>query len=157
MADLLNGAVIQLPNRIDHRMIVGVENIFFVFRVPGDVDLRDSFGGNTVHVFERVKAVILRRDVNVVHIEQNSTIRAFHDFVQKFPFRHFRNVKFGVATHVFHCNRYFQKIAHLADFLRRLLCGFKRIRHGKQVVRVSPIDASPAQVIGNPRSLGPLH
>ena len=35
-------------------------------------------------------------------------------------------------------------IARLADFLRRLLCGFKRVGHGKKIVRVASDDLPPA-------------
>src|SRR5882724_7513348 len=42
MADALNSALIELPDRIDHRMIVRVENVFAVFGVAGDVNLRDA-------------------------------------------------------------------------------------------------------------------
>ena len=38
----LNGARIELPHRIDHRMIVRVENVFLVLRVAGDMNLRDA-------------------------------------------------------------------------------------------------------------------
>src|SRR6202030_3343293 len=33
--DALNGAVVKLPDRIDDRMIMGIENVFLVFRMAG--------------------------------------------------------------------------------------------------------------------------
>src|ERR1700758_1809531 len=60
VAYALNSAVVELPDRIDHRMIVGIENIFFVLGMAGDVDLRDALGRNAVDVVEGIEAVILR-------------------------------------------------------------------------------------------------
>src|SRR6266404_6101946 len=156
VADALHCAVIEFPDRIDHRMIVGIENIFFVFGMAGDVNLRDAFGGNAIYVIERIETVILRRDVDIVYVEQDAAVGAFHDFVQKFPFGHFGNVEFGVAADVFDGDRDFQIVAHIANFLGSFFRGFKRIRHGQQVVSVTAVDASPAQVVGNPGSLGAL-
>src|SRR5258708_39700180 len=59
VANSLHRAVVQFPDRIDHRMIVSIENIFFVFGMAGDVNLRDAFGGDAIYVIERIEAVIL--------------------------------------------------------------------------------------------------
>ena len=100
--------------------------------------------------------MILRRDVNIVHVQQNAAVGALHHFVQKFPFGHFGNVKFGVAAHVFDGHRNFQEIAHFANFLRGDSRRFKGVRHGQQIVRVAAIHAAPAEMIGEPGSLGAL-
>src|ERR1700684_3845459 len=42
----LDGAILKLPDWIDYRMVVGVEDVFTIFRVAGDVDLRDALGGD---------------------------------------------------------------------------------------------------------------
>src|SRR5438477_12554810 len=59
VADALHGAIIQFPDRIDDRMIVSIENIFFVFGMAGDMNLGDAFGGHAIHVVKRIEAVIL--------------------------------------------------------------------------------------------------
>ena len=41
-AAALDGARVELPHRIDHRMVVGVENVLLVARVAGDVNLRHA-------------------------------------------------------------------------------------------------------------------
>src|SRR5882762_9454052 len=69
VANSLHRAVVQFPDRIDHRMIVGIENIFFVFGMPGDVNLRDPFGGYAFHVVKRIEGVILGRDVDIVDVQ----------------------------------------------------------------------------------------
>ena len=60
VAGALNGALVQFPDRIDDRMIVSVENIFAIFGMAGDVDLRDAPGGDAVYVGKGIEAVILR-------------------------------------------------------------------------------------------------
>ena len=77
--------------------------------MAGDMDLRDAFGRNAVDVIERIEAVILRRDVDIVYVEQNSAVGALDDFVQEFPLGHFGNVKFGIAADVFHGDGNFEK------------------------------------------------
>ena len=100
--------------------------------------------------------MILRGDVNVVHVEQNAAVGALDHFVQKFPLRHFRDVKLRVAAHVLDGDGNFQKIAHLANFLRRDSRGLKGVGHGQQIVRVAPVDAAPAKMIGKPGRFGAL-
>src|ERR1017187_5129239 len=39
-ADQFDGAGIEFPDGIQHRMIVGIENVFFEFGMARDVDLR---------------------------------------------------------------------------------------------------------------------
>ena len=39
---------VQLPHRINHRMVVRIEDVFLELRVPGDVNLRHSLMGNAV-------------------------------------------------------------------------------------------------------------
>src|ERR1700722_4310585 len=60
VADALDGAIIEFPHRIDDRMIVRIEDVFAIFRMAGDVNLRDAFGGNAADVVDRIETVILR-------------------------------------------------------------------------------------------------
>ncbi len=62
--------------------------------------------------------MILRRNVNVVHVQQNAAVSLLDDLVQELPFGHLGHVIFGVAADVFDGDRNFQEVAHLADFLR---------------------------------------
>ena len=41
-ADALDGVRVHLPHRVEHRMIVRVEDVALELRVAGDVDLRDA-------------------------------------------------------------------------------------------------------------------
>ena len=68
VAHPFDGARVELPDRVNDGMIVGIEDVLAVFRMAGDVDLRDAFRRHAIDVSERIKAVILRRNVNIVHI-----------------------------------------------------------------------------------------
>ena len=83
-------------------MIVRVQNVFLVFRVARDVDLGNALRRDAVQIIERIETVISRGDVDVIDVEQNSAIGPLHDFREKLPFGHFRNMKFRVAADVFH-------------------------------------------------------
>src|ERR1700688_2870487 len=137
-------------------MIVSVENIFAVLGVAGDVDLRDALGGDVVYVSEGIEAVILRRDVNIIYVEEDAAIGALDYFVQKFPLSHFGDVIFRVAADVFHGDGDFEIVADLADLLRGELGGFKGVGHGEKIVGVAAVNAAPAKMIGEPRGFGAL-
>ena len=114
----LDGARVKLPHRIDHRMVMRVENVFAIFGVAGDVDLRHAVAGTLFTYVSRIETVILRGDVNIVHVQQNAAIGALHHFGQELPFGHFGGVKLGVAAHVFDRDRNLEEIAHVANFLQ---------------------------------------
>ena len=67
---------VQPPHRIDHRMVVGIEDVLLKLGVAGDVDLCDALVGDAVQVIKRIEAVIARGDVDVVDVEQNSAVGA---------------------------------------------------------------------------------
>ena len=105
-------ARVELPDGLKDRMIVRVENVFLELRVAGDVNLRDAVGGHCVHVSQRIEAVVLRRDVNVIDVEQDAAVGALDDFVQKLPLGHFRDVILGVARDVFNDDGNFEEVLH---------------------------------------------
>ena len=63
-----DGARVQFPHGINHGMIVGIENVLAKFRMSRDVNLRDALRWDAIYVTEGIEAVILRRNVNIVHI-----------------------------------------------------------------------------------------
>ena len=67
-----DGVGVHFPDRIEHGMIVGIEDVFLELRVAGDVDLPDAIVRDVVEVIVGIEIVVLRRDVNVVHVEQNA-------------------------------------------------------------------------------------
>ena len=50
---------VELPDRIEHRMIVGIENVFLKLGMPGDVDLPDAMMRDVVEVIVGIEIVIL--------------------------------------------------------------------------------------------------
>src|SRR6266481_9110864 len=157
MARALNGALIEFPNGIDHRMVMSVEDVFFEFRVARDVDLRYTLRGNAVHISEGIETMISRGNINIVDIQENPAVSPLHHFVEKLPFRHFRDVKFCVAADILDGDGHFKKVAHLADLLSRKACRFESVGHGKEIVRVTPVYTSPTQMVREPRRFRPLH
>ena len=81
-------------------MIVSVENIFLETRVAGDMNLRDTFRGNRVNVNRWIEAMILRRNVNIVDVQEYAAIGTLDNFVQELPLRHLRLVEFRIAADV---------------------------------------------------------
>ncbi len=62
LADPFDGVGVKLPDRIEHRMIVGIENVFLELRMARDVDLPDTMMRNVVQVFVGIEVMILRAE-----------------------------------------------------------------------------------------------
>ena len=54
---------------IEHRVIVGVQHVFFVRAVPGDMNLPHPLVRHGGEVFERIEVVIFPGHVDVVHVQ----------------------------------------------------------------------------------------
>src|SRR6266568_9512267 len=87
---------VKIPDGVEYGMVMCIENVLFKFRVASDVNLRDAVRGNSFDVLERIEAVVLRGDINVVYIEKNPAVCLFGDFVEELPFSHHRDMKLGV-------------------------------------------------------------
>ena len=121
-----------------------IEDVFFELGMAGDMNLGHALRIDAVEVIKRIEAVVLRRHVNIVHIQQDAAVGLLDHLVQELPFSHLGNVIFGVAAYVFNGHRNFQEITHVADVFSRLAGSLKGIRHRKQVVGISAIHAAPA-------------
>ena len=66
-------------------------------------------------------------------------------------------MEFRIAAHVLDADRHLEKIARLANVVGRRLGRGESVRHRQQVVRVTSIDAAPAEMIGEPGRLRALH
>src|SRR5262249_45610423 len=60
---------------------------------------------------------------------------------------------FGVATDILDTDRYFKIVARGPDLLRRMTRDGKGVRHRQEVMRITPIDAAPAEMVGKPGSI----
>lgn len=150
----LDGSCVEMPDGVEHGMIVGVEDVLFELRVSGDVDLSDALGGDAVDVVEGVEAVVLRGDVDVVDVEQDAAVGGFDDFIEELPLGHLGLVKLGVAADVFDGDGDLEEVLDLANAGGRGLDRFESVGHREEVVGVTSVDAAPAEVIGEPGSFG---
>ncbi len=155
-AGAFDGAGVEPPDGIEDRVIVRVEDVLLELGVAGDVNLRDALGGDAVDVVEWIEAVILRRDVDVVDVEQDAAVGGFDDLVQELPLGHLGLVKFGVAADVFDGDGDLEEVLHLADAGGGRLDRFEGVGHGQKIVGVAAIDAAPAEMVGEPGSFGAL-
>src|SRR5579872_3869810 len=69
IAKSADGRRIQLPDRIRHRVIMGIDQIVAVILMPGQVNLLDPLDGDGVEIFQRIEFVVHAADIDVVHIE----------------------------------------------------------------------------------------
>ena len=56
---MFDGVLVQFPDRVEHRMIVRIENVFLVFAVPGDVNLPDAVVRDVVQIIVGIETVVL--------------------------------------------------------------------------------------------------
>src|SRR5258707_4401686 len=148
-----NRTRIEFPDRINHRMVMRIQNVLFKLGVPRDMDLRHALCRNTIYVIMGIEIVVSGRHINIVDVQEDAAIRQFHHFGKKLPLRHLRNVEFGITAYVLHSNRYLKKVPHFTNFLCGEAGSLEGIGHGQQVVTVGPIDAAPAQMVSQPRCL----
>src|SRR5438552_3212257 len=78
--------------------------------MAGDMDLSYALNRHSLKICQWIKIMVLRGDVNVVYIKQDSAIRLFHNFIQELPLLHLRYVKLGIAADMFYGNGNFKII-----------------------------------------------
>src|ERR1700756_721331 len=120
---------VQLPNWIEYRMIMRIQDVLFELGMAGDMNLTNPMVRDVIKVVVGIETVILRGDVNVVYIEQDPAIRQFNYFAEELPFCHFRGVIFRIAANVLYTDRYLQNIASRFYFLRCVFGYGKSIGH----------------------------
>src|ERR1700746_1920625 len=146
-----DGVRIHLPNWIEYRMIVSIEDVFLEFRVAGDMNLADAMVRHIIEVFVGIEIVVPGRDVDVIYVEKNSAVGQLGYLRQKFPFRHLGRVEFRVTAYVFNADRNFEKIARLPNIRCCCARGSKSIWHRQKIMSVTPIHAAPTQIVTEPR------
>jgi hypothetical protein len=65
---------IHRPNRIEYRMIMGVQDVFLELGVAGNVNLSNAIVRDVVQVIVGIETVVLGRDVDVIYIKQDSAV-----------------------------------------------------------------------------------
>ena len=112
--------------------------------------------GTLFDVSVGIEVVILRRDVDVVHVEQDAAVGALDDLVEELPLGHLGDVELGVAADVFDGDGNLEEVLDLADLFGGDARGLEGVGHREQVVRVGAVDAAPAEVVGEPGRLRAL-
>jgi hypothetical protein len=56
--------------------------------MTGNVNLRHPLRRDAVEILVGIEIVILRRHVDVVHIQENPAVRTLDDLVEELPFGH---------------------------------------------------------------------
>ena len=144
---------IEFPDRIDHVIVVGVDDVRLAIGMAGQMKLHDPLVGNRANVLDRIEVVVHARHINVVHVEQQAAIRVGRHASEEFPLGHGRTDKTDVRAGILQDQRTLEKILHDADPLdnvpqRRLV-----ERHRQQVVGVDAGHAGPTDVVRNPIGL----
>ena len=100
-------------------MIVGVQRVLFELRMAGNMNLRNTVGVNRIDVFHRVETMVLRRDVDIVHVQQYAAVGGVDNLVKNLLLGHLGLVKLGVAADVFNRNGYLEELLHFANTCSR--------------------------------------
>ena len=108
-----DGVSVQPPDRVDHPAVVGVDQVGAAVGVSREMILHDAVGRDAVEILDRIKLMIHRCDVDVIHIEQQATVGLGHHPRDKLPLGHLRLAKREIAAGVFEHQRLFQKVLHL--------------------------------------------
>ena len=108
-------------------MIVRVESVLLEFGVACNMYLGDTSYVDAVHIFKWIEPVVLRRDIDIVYVEQDAAVGSVDDLVEKLPLSHLRFVKFGVAAYVLDRDWNFEKVLHLPNPLCGGLHSFESI------------------------------
>jgi hypothetical protein len=111
----LDGVGVKLPDRIEHGMIVGIEDILFEFGMSCDVNLADAMVRDVVQIVEGIEAVVFGRYIDVINIEKDAAVGHLDDFAEKLPLGHFGLVKLGVTADVLDTDGDFDKVANLPN------------------------------------------
>ena len=142
-AETLDGASVQLPDRIDDRCVMGIDDVSALAAVSGEVKLPDAPWIDGLDVAVRVEAVVVAADVDIVDVEQNQAVGLVRYRRQELPFRHARLREADVARDVLEQNAPAEEVLDpphpLGDVCDRLL----GVRQRQQIVNAKPVGQYP--------------
>ena len=117
------------------------------------MDLRDGVAGNRVQVRPRIETVVHRVDVDVVDVEEELAAAAPGDCGHEVPFGHRVGLEAQIRRDVLDEKRPPEGGLHRVDAIAHQREGLVGEGQRQQVVEVTAIDATPAQVLGYGRGL----
>ena len=117
------------------------------------VDLEDTVARDRIDEFPCVEIVVVRRNEDVVDVEENSTVGPDRDLRQEFPLRHLVLAKRQIARHVLDCDSPTKPILDTLDAFDHVSNDRLRVGKWQEVVDGFAVDTRPAEMIGQPRGL----
>ena len=148
--------LIQRPDRVDDRMVVGIDDMGAQIQVTGEMELPHPVDRDTVEIGEWIETMIEGTHINIVDVEQDQAVGFGGDGGEKFPLGHHGCVVSQIAGDIFQQNLPPEKILHLSHPCNDVPQGFFGVGQRQQVVQVQTADAGPAQMIGQPGRLDAL-
>ena len=147
----LVGRPVKFPNRVDHVVVVRVDDVCGVVAVPRDVKLDDPLVRQGANERVRVEVMIEARDVDVVEVKQQTAVGLFGHAGDELPLLHRGVAESHVRAGVLQHERPLEEVLQRADTLHHVAQGLLGERaHWEQVVRVAAEDTRPADVVRNP-------
>ena len=141
---------IELPHRVDHVVVVRIDQVRCTVRVTGQVELHHALVRHGADELLGVHVVVEARDVDVVDVEQQATIGVLGHARDEFPLAQ-RGVGEGdVAARVLEHEGPLEDVLHDADALDDVLERRLVERNRQQVVGVAAGHTCPADVVGHP-------
>ena len=147
------GGAVQLPDRIDDVIVVGVDQMGGVVAVAGEVELDDPLVGQRPDEPVGVHVVVEARHVDVVDVEEQPAVRLLGQAGDELPLVHGRILEGNVGAGVLQHERALQEVLDGSDALHHVAQGLLGERHRQQVVGVAAEHARPAEVVGDPMGL----
>ena len=129
---------------------MGVDQAVVALAVSGEVELHDAVCRDGLDEGVPIEAVVLARNEDVVHVEQQPAIGAAGQFAHEFPLGHLRLGKLDVGGDVLDGDAAAEIVLHAGDAGCDVGQRFLGIGDRHEVVQVDAMHARPAEVVGDP-------
>ena len=95
-------------------------------------------------------------DIDIVDVEQKPAPGASRKLVDEFPLGHLGLGEGDVGRHILDGETPAEEILHVVDAVDHVVQRLLGVGDGQEIVQVHPMDAGPAEVIGDPFRLNAL-
>ena len=106
--------------------------------------------------FSGSKSWLKEETKTLFHIEQEPAISPLAEFPDKRPFIHFGLGESHIARHVFDCHAAPEKILDPPNPVGDVVERFRGVRNWQKVMKIDPMHAGPAEMVGDPFRLETL-
>ena len=80
------GQPIKFPNRIDHVVVMRIDEVRAAIGVAGQMELHDPLVRDVLDILARIEVVVHARNIDVVDVEQQSAIGLLGQAREEVPF-----------------------------------------------------------------------